>query len=113
MRIMIERGLTRWIAGVIWLAALTSCSKGATSIDGDANRAEDLSNDEQGEPDPICGNGVIDDDMGEDCDGNAFGGRTCENLGFAGGILSCDPNMCTFDVSMCTRPNTPGGGAGG
>jgi hypothetical protein len=109
---MIERGLARWIACTIALSALCACSKGATSIDTDADRAQELANDE-GEKDPICGNGVINDEVGEDCDGNALGGVTCVNLGFTGGTLTCDPVTCVFDTTMCTRPVGSTGGNSG
>ena len=33
--------------------------------------------------------------------------------GFTGGTLTCDPVMCTFDTTMCTRPNSAGGGNSG
>lgn len=109
---MIEGGRSRWLACVLGLAVLVSCSKGASSIDEDATRAEELNNDE-GEKDPICGNGIINDEVGEDCDGNALNGVTCVNLGFTGGTLTCDPQTCVFETSMCTRPNPGGGGSGG
>ena len=97
---MIEGGRSRWLACVLGLAVLVSCSKGASSIDEDAT-------------DPICGNGIINDEVGEDCDGNALNGVTCVNLGFTGGTLTCDPQTCVFETSMCTRPNPGGGGSGG
>lgn len=47
-----------------------------------------------------CGNGV--QEPGEQCDGNDFGGVTgCQQLGFGGGTLACDPVNCTFDTSNC------------
>jgi hypothetical protein len=46
-----------------------------------------------------CGNGVIDD--GEQCDGGNLGGFSCMDLGYSGGILSCDPVTCTYDASSC------------
>jgi hypothetical protein len=112
MRIMIVGGLSRWLVGALWLLMVASCSKGASSIDEDATKAEDLSNDE-GEKDPTCGNGIINDELGEDCDGNALGGVSCVNLGFTGGTVTCDPQTCVFETSMCTRPNVSGGGTGG
>ncbi|MEM9460563.1 MAG: hypothetical protein AAGF11_40720 [Myxococcota bacterium] len=54
-----------------------------------------------------CGNGAI--DPGEQCDGLNLQGFTCASLGLGGGILACDPVMCTFDTSMCM----PGGGTTG
>ncbi|MCX4241954.1 hypothetical protein [Paraliomyxa miuraensis] len=54
-----------------------------------------------------CGNGVI--DPGEQCDGLDLQGFDCASLGLGGGVLACDPMMCTFDTSMCM----PAGGTSG
>lgn len=54
---------------------------------------------------PACGDGVI--DVGEDCDDTELGGADCAGLGFAGGVLGCNPD-CTYDTSGCT---TCGNGA--
>jgi hypothetical protein len=37
----------------------------------------------------------------EVCDGNDLGGRTCQDLGYAGGLLGCT-SRCTLDTSACT-----------
>jgi hypothetical protein len=58
---------------------------------------------------------VIED---EGCDGNDFGGQTCQtvNAAFTGGTLACT-NGCTLDTSGCTTASpggptaTPGAGA--
>jgi hypothetical protein len=50
--------------------------------------------------DPTCGNGLL--DLDEDCDLGALGGRTCEDLGFSFGTLSCGAG-CVFDASGCTN----------
>ena len=47
-----------------------------------------------------CGNGQI--DMSEQCDGANLNGFTCEQLGYGGGTLGCDPITCTYDTSNCT-----------
>lgn len=47
-----------------------------------------------------CGNGVIDADNGEDCDGTAIGETTCEDLGAYAGTLTCT-SSCRFDTSTC------------
>jgi hypothetical protein len=49
-------------------------------------------------PNPVCGNGVL--ETGEQCDGPALGGATCQSLGFVGGTLACS-NVCRFDTSGC------------
>jgi len=58
-----------------------------------------------------CGDGIRQD--GEACDGD-IEMTTCQSLGFRGGALSCDPDTCKFDTSMCTgpRPGTGGTGSG-
>lgn len=47
----------------------------------------------------VCGDGVATD--GEDCDNGDWAGRTCTNLGYAGGTLACSI-ACTFDTSGCS-----------
>lgn len=49
--------------------------------------------------DPVCGDGAI--DLGEECDGASLGAKTCVDLGFTGGLLSCSFD-CTFDTRDCT-----------
>ncbi|MBU1239462.1 hypothetical protein KKF84_09015, partial [Myxococcota bacterium] len=43
------------------------------------------------------GNGI---DTGEECDGDHFGGETCQTLGYFGGALSCTIG-CSRDTSDC------------
>jgi len=50
-----------------------------------------------------CGNGVI--NVGEACDGNAFGGYTCSSYGFNAGTLSCS-SSCVIITSACYNTNT-------
>jgi hypothetical protein len=45
-----------------------------------------------------CGNGEL--DPGETCDGGV-GDLTCEDLGFEGGDLHCEPDWCFLDTSKC------------
>jgi hypothetical protein len=52
-----------------------------------------------GGPLPLCGNGMI--DPGEDCDGTNFGGKTCQDFNFGGGMLECNA-CCHLVVSGCT-----------
>lgn len=54
-----------------------------------------------------CGDGVREE--GEECDGNDLGGKTCQTLGYRGGILKCKIN-CTFDTSECLAFPLGGGG---
>jgi len=57
-----------------------------------------------------CGNGVAEGD--EQCDGEDLKDVTCVSLGEGGGTLLCDPETCTFDVSMCTTCCHDAGGYG-
>lgn len=108
-----------WLLRLAAVLALTTgaCAKGATTLDEDANQntpALGSSGNGGGAGSngaSPCGNGRIDD--GEDCDGTMLGSVTCENLGFTGGQLSCDPQTCMYETSMCTRGNPGGGGNGG
>lgn len=57
----------------------------------------------------VCGNGVVDIDKGESCDGAVLRGWTCEGLGFDGGTLACNAH-CRFDTSGCVTPVNCGNG---
>ena len=46
-----------------------------------------------------CGNGNI--ESNEECDGQTFGGQTCQSLGFDGGNLSCN-ERCNLELEECT-----------
>ncbi|MCD6497298.1 MAG: hypothetical protein J7M25_03235 [Deltaproteobacteria bacterium] len=60
-----------------------------------------------------CGDGVVNPELGEQCDGHFLGGHRCEDLGFLGGTLGCIPpgqsNECHYDTSMCTGPECGNG----
>lgn len=45
-----------------------------------------------------CGNGKI--NPGEDCEGTNLGGKTCRDIGFGSGALSCNQD-CRFDTTRC------------
>ena len=47
-----------------------------------------------------CGDGVIEGERGEQCEGTNLAGETCEGLGFSGDGLSCD-GACHFNTSTC------------
>lgn len=53
-----------------------------------------------------CGNGLV--GPGEDCDGTNLDNKSCINVGFACGTLSCNPD-CSFNTSDCSL-DCPGGG---
>jgi hypothetical protein len=48
-----------------------------------------------------CGNGVIDADADEVCDGSALNDQTCAALGHVGGALACGPDCLDFDETSC------------
>ncbi len=54
-----------------------------------------------------CGDGIL--DVGEACDGDDFGGVTCESLGLGTGTLACNGD-CTLDTSGCEQHPACGNG---
>lgn len=51
----------------------------------------------------VCGNGVL--ESGEECDGSAFGGKTCLTYGYNQGTLSCY-GTCQVNLSNCSNSGT-------
>ena len=49
---------------------------------------------------PLCGDGHVDTELGEQCEGEELGGATCESLFFDGGELNCGDN-CLYDTIGC------------
>ncbi|MBU1535932.1 hypothetical protein KKF84_11475, partial [Myxococcota bacterium] len=47
-----------------------------------------------------CGDGIIQADQGEECDGIDVGSRTCASQGFEEGIIACHSD-CRLDTSGC------------
>ena len=47
-----------------------------------------------------CGDGLVQDYKGEDCDGDHLNGQTCQSLGYTGGALACGA-VCRFDTTGC------------
>ncbi|HEY4505970.1 MAG TPA: hypothetical protein VJJ24_00750 [Candidatus Paceibacterota bacterium] len=58
-------------------------------------------------PDAVCGNGIV--EFGEQCDGSNLNGQSCVGLGYSGGVLSCNSDCLSFDVSQCTEEEDDGG----
>ncbi|MBN2722944.1 MAG: hypothetical protein JXR95_02615 [Deltaproteobacteria bacterium] len=54
-----------------------------------------------------CGNGVV--DIGEECDQDDFGGKSCESLGYYGGNPVCNAD-CTIDLQDCMDEGWCGNG---
>ncbi|MBN1655451.1 MAG: hypothetical protein JXA30_16920 [Deltaproteobacteria bacterium] len=48
----------------------------------------------------FCGDGKIDPNIGEQCDGDNLGGASCLTLRNEQGTLGCAEN-CLYDESMC------------
>jgi len=48
----------------------------------------------------VCGND--EKEFGEECDGEDFGGSTCQTQGFSGGAISCNP-ACEMNDSQCNN----------
>jgi hypothetical protein len=55
-----------------------------------------------------CGDGFL--QMGEECDGDDFGGETCMTQGFNAGDIACTMD-CALDLGDCSNSPCPGGGA--
>lgn len=53
------------------------------------------------DPQPVCGNNVVEDD--EACDNENLAGKDCIFFGYDMGSLSCDAE-CQFDTSLCAIP---------
>ncbi len=49
-----------------------------------------------------CGDGVIQGNYGETCDGSNLNGHTCVTQGFVSGSLACNPACTGFVTSTCT-----------
>ncbi len=54
-----------------------------------------------------CGDGVL--DVGEQCDGDAFGNETCITQGYNGGTLACD-DQCRLVLTACEAEGRCGDG---
>ncbi len=68
----------------------------------------DLEDSDAGTATPeTCGDGVL--DPGEACDGPALDDKTCVQVGYDFGELSCAEN-CSFDTSECSNQPQPGVG---
>ena len=57
---------------------------------------------------PYCGDGVVDTEEGEQCDGASMNEQSCTTLGFLGGQLQCTDD-CQFDTSGCVQPECGNG----
>ncbi|NMC51826.1 hypothetical protein GYA54_03810 [Candidatus Kuenenbacteria bacterium] len=76
----------------------------ATALDGDVKLKNDKG-ESNGVPFNVnfCGDNSL--DPGEECDGANLNGKTCADMGFVGGDLTCD-SSCKFKKDKCS--NAPG-----
>ncbi len=56
-----------------------------------------------------CGDGIRQEEHGEECDLDELGQQTCEDLGYYGGTLGCT-GECTFDLTSCMGAGRCGDG---
>jgi hypothetical protein len=84
----------------LFMAAIGAGCGMRTSIQAEADTVDDEDPMPEAGTPPLrpCGYGLP-------CDPTDIGGRTCESLGLARGVVSCDPDTCNLDISGC------GGGA--
>lgn len=74
----------------------------ANTSTADVSTDAGASSDTTGQPDPVCGNGVVEGD--EVCDGSV-GEYDCQSLGHGSkGTLLCDSRTCEYDFSQCSNP---------
>ena len=59
---------------------------------------------------PFCGDGLVQTETGEVCDGEDLGGATCLSLGHGGGVLRCGVG-CAYAVAACEPAASCGDGA--
>jgi len=55
-----------------------------------------------------CGDGLIQNENGEDCDGDNLDSQSCGSMGYYGGTLSCD--ACTWNLASCEAAGGCGDG---
>ncbi len=70
--------------------------------DGDGEGAYTVQVDIQAGGYPRCGDGTIQNDLYELCDGTNIPGKSCSDLGFTGGTLKCGGACLSYDTSACT-----------
>lgn len=53
-----------------------------------------------------CGNGILEVEYAEQCDGSDLDSQTCVTQGFESGVLGCTSD-CKFDASDCVKGDEP------
>jgi|SRR3954465_15989662 hypothetical protein len=102
---------------LLGLLALAGCAKGASTLDDTVNGGAGTGTGGTGATGTggtgpkLCGNNMI--DAMEECDGMMLKGATCATMGMTGGgTLTCDPNTCRYQISMCKMAPSGMGGNG-
>ncbi len=57
-----------------------------------------------------CGNGIVEVELGEECDRESLNGNTCQLLGYHSGAIDCKSD-CTLDLSDCISSGQCGDGS--
>ncbi|MBL8955455.1 MAG: VCBS repeat-containing protein [Myxococcaceae bacterium] len=52
-------------------------------------------------PDPFCGDGVVNPQNGEECEGSDLNGASCQSLGFDDGTVTC--SACKVITALCVK----------
>lgn len=76
------------------------CGDGVVDVDEECDDGEATSRCDADCTLAECGDGTLNVLAGEDCDSGSFGEKTCADLGFLGGQLSCD-QACAVDATQC------------
>jgi hypothetical protein len=61
------------------------------------------------ETSPVCGDGIVSPNSGEECEAGQLSGFTCESFGMENGVLGCS-GLCRFDTSGCVPVTVCGDG---
>src|SRR5262245_55569785 len=83
---------------------LAACSSGSSLHD--PNEGDEETKDAGTKSDVPCG-------TGGKCNPKDLGGATCTSLGMGMGDLTCDPDTCMFDMTMCQGAGNTGTAASG
>ncbi|MBN1656440.1 MAG: hypothetical protein JXA30_21905, partial [Deltaproteobacteria bacterium] len=98
--------ITRTLSCLLTFLAL-ACGGKSTGVDEDfieSDASVDKGDAEVDEGDFTgCGDGILDPENDEQCDGDNLGYATCLSIGYGPGILVCN-DACYFDITGCGEP---------
>lgn len=84
---------------------MTTLDSTSTGEDSSSTSADGGSSSSTGDPQPYCGNGAVDAERGETCDGADMPATLCSEVLLGGGTLGCYPpgaaQECQYDTSGC------------